>query len=331
MEDFFLKPSDIIIDKTSDQPIYQQIVEQISHLVEKGVLNPGDKLPTGQEFFDTYGIARGTVKHAYSLLEKDGTITVIQGKGSFINEDDNSIQNTDVIDTYLDQLIKLDLSLDDIEILVSEKFKKLGEQKNVLQIAIIESCPEMLDCISESLTHFRNLNIVSIFVNDISSIFSLSLESYDFIIITETNAQILLNMDLNHSIKKKILPISLAFSMYTLKLLAKIIPGEAIGIYCQTKRYAGIIKWELSSLSALLTPKEFLLFSNSYSLEDFCKTKNHILISNNYKEYCTEEQLSQLKKFEDNGGSLIPIEYTIDKGSSLYLEECIHNYQLSNL
>ena len=53
-----MKSTDIVIDKTSDQPIYQQIADRITQSVQKGFLNPGDKLPTSQDFFDNYGIAR---------------------------------------------------------------------------------------------------------------------------------------------------------------------------------------------------------------------------------------------------------------------------------
>ena len=116
--------SEITIDKSAEQPIYLQIVNQITKLVQEGVLNPGEQLPTAQDFFGTYGIARGTVKHAYSLLEKNGIATVQQGKGSFINKRESSQRNADVIDSCIDQLLELNFSLDDIEQLVEKKLKE---------------------------------------------------------------------------------------------------------------------------------------------------------------------------------------------------------------
>lgn len=322
--------SEITIDKSAEQPIYLQIVNQITKLVQEGVLNPGEQLPTAQDFFGTYGIARGTVKHAYSLLEKNGIATVQQGKGSFINKRESSQRNADVIDSCIDQLLELNFSLDDIEQLVEKKLKEKEERENILQIGIIETCPEILDCIADSLSHFTHLHTVKLLVKDIASISGISLEVYDFLVLNSSNAQIALNMNLARSIKAEIIPISSTFSTDTLKLLAKIKLGEPIGIFCQTKRYAGIIKWELAALNALLIPAQ-TLFVHTASAEDlkhFCCGKRYILTSKSYKSYCSDAVLSALEAYEKNGGSIIPIEYTIDKGSYLYLEDSMRNYRV---
>src|SRR5699024_9643533 len=158
----------------------------------------------------------------------------------------------------------------------------------------------------------------------------ISLDVYDFLVLNSSNAQIALNMNLARSIKAEIIPISSTFSTDTLKLLAKIKLGEPIGIFCQTKRYAGIIKWELAALNALLIPAQtlFVHTASAEDLEHFCCGKRYILTSKSYKSYCSDAVLSALEAYEKNGGSIIPIEYTIDKGSYLYLEDSMRNYRL---
>lgn len=327
-----MKSTDIVIDKTSDQPIYQQIADRITQSVQKGFLNPGDKLPTSQDFFDNYGIARGTVKHAYNILEKNGIVTVIQGKGSFIKEKNGPVQSIDAVDQYLEELLALGFSLDDIEGLISKRLKTLQDEQNVFKIAVMESCPELLDCLITDLEQFPNTKIFPFLVNDINGQHTFSLQEYDLIVIMEKNIPLFLGTEIDHDTKNKILPISTILSPGTLKLLAKIIPGEPSGILCQTKRFAGILKWELSSLNAMLSPKEVLLHSTATAdnLYSFLKNKRHLLISSNYLQSCTPEQEKILQAYGESGGKLLPVQYTIDSGSALYIEEFIRNYHFSH-
>lgn len=327
-----MKSTDIVIDKSSDQPIYQQIADRITQSVQKGFLNPGDRLPTSQDFFDNYGIARGTVKHAYNILEKNGIVTVIQGKGSFIKDKNSSVQTIDAVDQYLDELLTLGFSLDDIEGLISQRLKALQDEQNVFKIAVMESCPELLDCLITDLEQFPNTKVYPFLVNDMGGKHAFTLREYDLIVIMEKNIPLFLGTEIEHEIKNKILPISTILSSDTLKLLAKIIPGESVGILCQTKRFAGILKWELSSLNAMLSPKEVLLYStcSADALLSFLKTKRHLLISSNYEQNCSSEQKKILQAYEENGGRLLPVQYTIDNGSALYIEEFIRNYHFSH-
>ena len=62
---------DIILSKSSDKPIYEQISSQIKSQVLSGALAPGEKLPSIR---------------AYADLEADGLIETVQGKGCFVSE-----------------------------------------------------------------------------------------------------------------------------------------------------------------------------------------------------------------------------------------------------
>ena len=319
------------IDKQSKQPIYQQIVDQVVYLIQQGVLKSGDMLPTSQDFFDTYGIARGTVTHAYALLRKDGIITTTQGKGSFIAKIDIN-GSSDIIEQYLDELLSLNFSLEEIESLVARKLKAQSESSNTVKIAVIETCPELLACAVDPLAQFKPLQISSLLVNDLLSIITLPLKEYDLILMSSANAHIVLDMDLEEDVKSHIIPFSFSFTPETLKRFSHIAFGESVGILCQTKRYAGIIKWELAALDAQFMPSETFLFS-SESTDDFlrfCQSKQHILVPNHFEQYCTPQQLSILTDPAQGHNPPLLIEYTMDCGSSLYLEDAIRNYQLLN-
>lgn len=75
---------DILIRNTGDVPIYEQIVQQIKHLILKGELAEGTPLPSMRLLAKELRISVITTKRAYEELEREGFITTVTGKGSFV-------------------------------------------------------------------------------------------------------------------------------------------------------------------------------------------------------------------------------------------------------
>lgn len=73
------------IEKDIPIPIYFQISESISEMIECGELLPGDKLPTEIEFAKELNVARLTVAHGYTDLKKRGLVVQHRGKGTFVS------------------------------------------------------------------------------------------------------------------------------------------------------------------------------------------------------------------------------------------------------
>lgn len=78
----------IIISNSSGKPIYEQITAQIKGMIMNGTLSPGDPLPSMRLLAKELRISVITTKRAYEDLERDGFITTIVGKGSFVREAD---------------------------------------------------------------------------------------------------------------------------------------------------------------------------------------------------------------------------------------------------
>lgn len=74
----------IIISNASDKPIYEQICTQIKDLIITGQLKEGDVLPSMRFLAKELRISVITTKRAYEELERDGFITTMTGKGSFV-------------------------------------------------------------------------------------------------------------------------------------------------------------------------------------------------------------------------------------------------------
>lgn len=74
----------LIINHTSMEPIYEQIIAQIKAEVIEGRMTAGDALPSVRVLSRELKISALTVKKAYDNLEEEGLIVTVHGKGSFI-------------------------------------------------------------------------------------------------------------------------------------------------------------------------------------------------------------------------------------------------------
>ncbi len=79
---------DIIISNSGGRPIYEQITSQIKGMIMNRTLKPGEPLPSMRLLAKELRISVITTKRAYEDLERDGFITTIVGKGSFVREAD---------------------------------------------------------------------------------------------------------------------------------------------------------------------------------------------------------------------------------------------------
>ena len=66
------------------EPLYEQIYKHILADIEKGELQPGDRVPSEKELSDQYSVSRITSKRALQVLEQQGFVDRARGKGSFV-------------------------------------------------------------------------------------------------------------------------------------------------------------------------------------------------------------------------------------------------------
>ena len=74
----------LIINHSSMQPIYEQIVEQIKGMVMRGELEENPPLPSVRGMAKDLKVSALTVKKAYDVLTEEGLIVTVHGKGSFV-------------------------------------------------------------------------------------------------------------------------------------------------------------------------------------------------------------------------------------------------------
>jgi GntR family transcriptional regulator len=72
------------LDKRSGVPTYLQLVQQVKHALQLGILRPGDQLPTVKEVVGSLMINPNTVLKAYRELDHEGIAEGRRGQGTFV-------------------------------------------------------------------------------------------------------------------------------------------------------------------------------------------------------------------------------------------------------
>ncbi|WP_404406944.1 GntR family transcriptional regulator [Jeotgalibacillus malaysiensis] len=84
----------IRLSKSSREPIYHQIENQIKALIASGQLKTRDPLPSIRLLAKELEISSITIRRAYQNLEYSGFIQTSQGKGTFVADVDADMKTS---------------------------------------------------------------------------------------------------------------------------------------------------------------------------------------------------------------------------------------------
>ncbi len=87
-----------IINSQTNEPIFEQIINQVVKFKELGILKAGDKLPSVRALAGDLGINPNTVSKAYQELELMGIVESLNKKGVFINENKTELLKNKLLD-----------------------------------------------------------------------------------------------------------------------------------------------------------------------------------------------------------------------------------------
>ncbi|MGZ4106324.1 MAG: GntR family transcriptional regulator [Tumebacillaceae bacterium] len=80
------------------QPIYEQIVQQMSSAIARGEIPLGEKIPSVRDMAQALKITPNTVMHAYQEMDRNGLTETRRGPGTFITT------SQERVDTFRSQL-----------------------------------------------------------------------------------------------------------------------------------------------------------------------------------------------------------------------------------
>lgn len=77
----------VSINPSDPRPIYQQIQDEVRRALVLGTLAPEDPLPSIRRLASELRVNPNTVAQAYRELEREGTVYVQRGRGTFVSAD----------------------------------------------------------------------------------------------------------------------------------------------------------------------------------------------------------------------------------------------------
>ncbi len=81
------------INYQDPRPVYEQIVDYYEKLIVKGILAKDSQMPSVRQTAAELSINPNTIQKAYGLLEKNGFIYSVKGKGSFVSDNAALVKN----------------------------------------------------------------------------------------------------------------------------------------------------------------------------------------------------------------------------------------------
>lgn len=78
-----------LIDYRDARPIFEQIVENFKLQILTGVLLPDEQMPSVRALAVELSANPNTIQKAYTILEQQGFIYSVKGRGNFVRGDDS--------------------------------------------------------------------------------------------------------------------------------------------------------------------------------------------------------------------------------------------------
>ncbi|ADL49844.1 GntR family transcriptional regulator [Clostridium cellulovorans] len=126
----------INIDPRSSTPIYQQIIDGIKENILKGIVEPGDKLPSVRELSAIITTNPNTISKAYSELEREKVIETIRGRGTFVSreykpkiQEDKVIMLKEAIKKIVLEAQYMGITKEELEKMLEEFYEELKKKE----------------------------------------------------------------------------------------------------------------------------------------------------------------------------------------------------------
>lgn len=81
-----------MINYQDRRPIYEQIVERFQTLILSGVLEADSQMPSVRALATELSINPNTIQKAFAILEQEGYIYPVKGRGNFVSGNANLVQ-----------------------------------------------------------------------------------------------------------------------------------------------------------------------------------------------------------------------------------------------
>lgn len=176
------------LDKNSERPIYQQIVDQTLEMIRNGELVSGEKLPTERELKQEYHISAGTVKAAYKTLARMNKVVSVQGSGTYVTRSETELEMRGIrtaIDHLLHRAFLAEIREDQVRDMLEQEIDRFKQRAPHVRVAWVTVCEEMLQMAEVEMAAMPLVQLESFKLREIEENPALLEHGFDLIVTTE--------------------------------------------------------------------------------------------------------------------------------------------------
>ena len=316
---------DIRLDPAGGAPVYMQLAEAVLKKIERGELAPGDQLPTVREMSRATGLAPGTVRHAYDALVRGGAVDMAQGRGTFVKAVEpggtsRQKQAQTAIEALLDRMDELGFTPREVSMYLSLALRQRGAVKKLIPVAVVDCNPESVRQVALQLSFFSGVELSEFLLEDVRGAAGGLLDAYPLIVTTQTHGHEL--TALMGGRQDAIGKVVLSPSAETIMELSRVSGAEGALIYCETPRFAQIVRNGLRLFPNLAADARVVI-AGTAPLEERLHGAQVLLAPPDYLSFASAEDAHALERFALRGGAVVKYHHQIDRGSLMYIEDRI--------
>jgi GntR family transcriptional repressor for pyruvate dehydrogenase complex len=162
-------------------PIVDQVADNLKEFIMSGEVGVGDKLPTEMELCKKLGVGRGTVREALRILQANGFVDILPGRGAFVAR---------VEDLSIDEIVKWFVT-NEVEL------KDCFEVRNAIEVLAVKLTIERVnDSDIEEIEAIHNKFLAAVEAHDSEEI-ALYDEEFHSIIMEKSRNKLLISISSN--------------------------------------------------------------------------------------------------------------------------------------
>ena len=120
--------------RVQSEKLSHTVVQQIELLILRGILRPGERLPSERELSDRLGVSRPSLRDAVAELQKRGLLHTRAGAGIFVSEDLGSAFSPALVDLFAshdEALFDYIAFRRDLEAMAAERAARFGSETDL--------------------------------------------------------------------------------------------------------------------------------------------------------------------------------------------------------
>jgi GntR family transcriptional regulator len=240
----------IRLNHATGVPVFQQIVEQVTYMIETGQLDDGDQLPSSRMLADNLHVNRNTVARAYGELGKRGLVSSQGRRGMVVRDSGRARERMaaresahTVLASAVARCLELGLPPEEIASLAYQQ--SLHAKRTEVQLAFVECNRERADALAADLAEAIEAPIRPLVLDEIvpGDVHGSDLVVTTFYHLAEVRKAV---RELAPEAPPEVLGIVIGPHVRTLVRLSQIPRGERIGIYYTTEEQAEGIRGSLA-------------------------------------------------------------------------------------